>query len=115
MKIFLILIYLFASTFGLIMIKLGSSSVALKLNKVGLEGTFSWNLLIGLLSYIISFVLWVFVISKYDLSYIYPIVTAILYIVIMFASVIFLKETVSHFQIIGVIIIMVGVIIASIK
>lgn len=112
-KVLLIVIYMMLSTFGLIMIKTGTATTTFSMNLIGFTMSLDWKLLIGFFSYILSFLFWMIVISKYDLSYIYPIVTAILFVVVMVSSAIFLKESISTKQIISVIIILVGVAIAK--
>jgi small multidrug resistance pump len=114
-KIIMIILYLCTSTLGLIMIKLGVGTTSFEINNVFLGMNISWKLLIGFCSYIISFILWTVVISRYDLSYIYPLLTAIMFIIIMIASSILLKESISTSKIIGVIIIVIGVLITTIK
>ena len=114
-KIIYIIIYLICSTFGLIMIKIGTSNTSFNISSIYLGMNLSWKLLIGFLSYIISFVLWTIVISKYNLSFIYPLVTAILFILVMISSAIFLKENVTISQIIGVFVIIIGVFITTIR
>lgn len=114
-KIIYILLYLLFSTGGLVFIKIGTDGTKIEVTKYFLSATLNWKLLIGFCLYILSFILYTVVISKFNLSYIYPILTAVLFILVMISSAIILKETVSTSQIIGAIIITVGVLITIFK
>lgn len=115
MKIVLVLVYLFCSILGLILMKKGGNagSVALNNGNVGL----SINLIsfVGLLFYIVSFLLYTKVVTSFDLSYIIPIITGVSQILILLASWGILKETISKQGIIGAIIIIIGIIVMNIK
>lgn len=115
MKIVLVLVYLFCSILGLILMKKGGNagSVALNNGNVGL----SINLIsfVGLLFYIVSFLLYTKVVTTFDLSYIIPIITGVSQILILLASWGILKETISKQGIIGAIIIIIGIIVMNIK
>jgi multidrug transporter EmrE-like cation transporter len=69
-------------------------------------------LLGGLFSYAISFLLWLFVISKIKLSLAYPI-TSINFVLILLASYYFFGEKLSSFQYFGIALIVIGVIALS--
>ncbi len=114
-KIILVLLYLLFSVGGLVLIKIGTDGTKFLISKSFLEMTLNWKLILGFCSYIVSFILYTVVISKFNLSYIYPILTAVMFILIMFSSAILLKETISTSQIVGAIIIVVGVLITIFK
>lgn len=63
----------------------------------------------GMALYGLSFILWVKVLSKVELSYAYPLVS-VGYIVIMAFSYFVFKESISLFRIIGTLLIVLGVI-----
>ncbi len=115
MKIIYIILYLLFSVAGLVLIKLGADGTKIGFSKELLEMTFNWKLLVGFLSYVISFLLYTVVISKFNLSYIYPILTAIMFVLVMLSSAFIVKEGISTSQIVGVIIIIIGVIVTTLK
>ena len=97
------------------MMKLGMTSAKFEISASIINLSINWKFIIGFLSYIASFLLWTFIISKFNLSYIYPVMTAILFVLIMIVSAIFLKETITSSQIIGVVIIIIGVLVTILK
>ena len=71
--------------------------------------------LLGIVFYLLSFILWMFILQLFNLTYISPVAYGITYIFIMIFSFIFLNERISKEQIIGVFLIIIGILIASIK
>ena len=65
--------------------------------------------MLGMVLYGLSFVLWVKVLSKVELSYAYPLVS-LGYIVIMVFSYFYFKEEISFYRAIGVSFIAIGVV-----
>lgn len=69
-------------------------------------------LLGGLFFYAVSFLLWLFVISKIKLSLAYPI-TSINFVLVLIASYYFFDERLSLFQYLGIALIIIGVVALS--
>lgn len=70
---------------------------------------------IGFICYLGSFLLFTRVITMFDLSYIYPIVTGIVQILTLVASAVVFKENMSIQSVIGAIIVIAGIIIMNFK
>lgn len=108
-------LYLTFTVGGLILIKLGSVGLkfgfSLSMFNFQLPGIF----LLGILCYGISFLLWIWIVSTNTLSIVYPIALGISYIAIMILSFIVLKEPISMMNIIGIVFVLIGVILISIK
>ncbi len=68
----------------------------------------------GLCIYGITTLLWLFIISKADLSYVYPIQSIVLVIMVVSSALVF-KETVTINRWVGAIIIGIGVVVAGSK
>lgn len=66
----------------------------------------------GIISYGISFLLWIKVLSKVELSYAYPMVS-LGYVLVMIFSYFFFKENITPIRILGVAFIMIGVILVA--
>jgi len=64
-------------------------------------------ILIGLFSYGFSLILWLFALSKLKLSLIYP-ATSLMYVFVILASWLILKEAINIYQVLGIIIILIG-------
>ena len=72
--------------------------------------------IIGFICYIASFLIYTFyIVRKFDLSYIYPIITGITQVLVILASVFILKEHISIPAIIGIVLIIIGIFCLNIK
>lgn len=109
----LTLISVFLGALGQVMIKIGAQH--LELNFSGVK--FSHNLLAlmkntpllaGVALYVLSFILWVKVLSKVELSYAYPLVS-LGYVVVMLFAYFYFKEQISPYRAFGVLLIVMGV------
>ena len=111
-KILIIILYSLMSSGGLILTKYGLHYDS----SYKIFNFFSINLytIIGIIMYILSFVIYMYLIFKNNISYIIPMTTATTYIVIFIATIFVIKESFSVLQIIGYFIIMVGVILINI-
>lgn len=116
MRYILCVIYMFFSVTGLTCIKLGSNNVdAPGINIPILDINLNKISIIGILCYGVSFLLYLGVISKFDLGVIIPIVGGVVNIAILFVSLFLLKETLSINMIVGAIVIIIGIVIMNIK
>ena len=71
MAIFLLLFYVVLSSMGLILFKMGTTANGFALNLFGLNLHLSWQMIVGVLCYGFSFLLWLYIVSKNNLTYIY--------------------------------------------
>jgi multidrug transporter EmrE-like cation transporter len=67
----------------------------------------------GLILYGIGFSLYLFILSKFEVSYIYPIVTASIFLLLFILSYFLLNELITIKRIIGILIIIAGIFMAS--
>jgi len=68
--------------------------------------------MVGVFTYVLSVLFWVYALSKVDLSFAYPFV-ALSYVLILITSKLFLGETIPMIRWIGVFVICIGVILIS--
>ena len=109
-------IYLILTIAGLILYKYGSNKGALfEISNGALNIKLSLISIVGLICYLLSFLIYIVVIPRFNLTYLMPITSAISYIGIFVCSILFLKETITTYGLIGAITILVGVIIMNIK
>lgn len=103
-------LYVLAASSALVFMKLGSSSGPL-ISLVNSKVTFNLNpvVLLGGFLYFLSFTFYTFLIAKYDLGYIIPLVTALIYTLIFIASFVVFKETFTTYKLIGIALIVIGV------
>ncbi len=109
-------LYVVTASLALILIKLGSSDGApLSFEKQRI--IFNLNPLIFMAGflYIFSFMLYTYLISKYDLGYIIPLGTALVYILIFVSSFVIFNETFTVLKIAGISLIILGLILLNIK
>lgn len=102
-------LYVLATSLGLILLKLGTVDGApLKFSEGALQFNFRAASIAGIGLYGISFLLYISLISQYNLGYIVPLTTAFVYVVVFVASVVIFKETFTIAQIMGIVFILCG-------
>lgn len=112
----LIALYVIATSSALIFLKLGSKDAApLQMDSGRLLFNINIFVLLGGLLYALSFILYTYLISKYELGYIIPLVTALVYIVIFTASYFIFNEVFTLFKIMGIGLILAGIILLNVK
>lgn len=109
MIVIMFILYVFLASSGLILFKLGSLNSNLELNLFSITVNYSIEMLIGLICYGCSFLLWMFIVSKVDLTLAMPLSVAIVNTLVVVASYIILKEKITLYQGIGIFIIIFGV------
>ena len=112
---FYIIIYLLSSAFGLIFLKSSLNGQTINSLADAFRLFISFNFILGLILYVTSFVVWIFVMSRKDLSYIYPIVIGLSYVIVMTLSWLVLKESLTIGKALGALIICIGVIIITLQ
>lgn len=116
MSIIFLIIYVFSTSFGLVLLKLGSAN-GLPISFVENSLKFNFNLysIFGIFLYIISFIIYIYLISKFDLGFIIPVTTALVYILIFAASFFIFKEMFTIIKITAISLIIFGVILLNLK
>jgi len=116
MNIVLIGIYIVLTSSGLVLFKYGTNQAF----SVGLTGgqfhlNLSWISLVGLVCYVISFLLYLLIVSRFNLSYIMPLTMGIAYVLIFVLSAVVLKENITWIQLAGAAVVLVGLVLLNIK
>lgn len=114
LNIILIALYLCCSVGGLTLVKIGADNNSFMINPSFFNLQLSYTTLIGLFLYIFSFLLWIVIVGRFNLSYIQPLTTGLSYVLILGASLFILHETITTFQWIGLGFILVGVILMNV-
>lgn len=113
----LITIYVICSSFALIALKLGTrhggAPIAYVNNRLHLNLT--PYVIGGIFLYGTSFLLYMYLISKFDLGYIIPLTTAFIYVVIFLASALIFNEVFTVVKIAGIALIVAGLILLNLK
>ena len=74
----------------------------------------SWYFLTGAAAYIVATAIWIYILSKYDFNLVYP-MNSIGYIFAIFLSLVIFHESIPFNRYIGIIVIIFGIILLSIK
>ncbi len=99
------------STAGLALLKTSVSGIEINslISFVKLAG--SYKFILGFLLYASSFLTWILILSRKDLSYIYPIVIGLSYFFVMGMAVIILRENFTIGKFIGAVLIGLGIVV----
>ena len=110
-------LYVLATSLALVVLKLGTdkSGAPVHFNDGKLAVSLNWYVFTGILMYGVSFLLYIFLISKYDLGYIIPLTTALVYVSIFTASYFIFNEAFTAFKIAGIVLIIAGLTLLNIK
>lgn len=108
MSYILILSSIFLGAFAQVLMKIGTSKIQLNLINIFTN----CYIIMGLFFYALSAVLWIFAISKVQLSIAYPMVS-LGYIIVFVLSYFILGEAIGLLRILGLIIIITGVIVVA--
>lgn len=112
----LIILYVLISASGLILLKIGANhEFMVNISKEGLGISVNWQILLGMLFYVCSFLVSLMAMKKINLSIFYPISSGLGYVVICLTSYLVLKETISLKQLVGMVIILIGVVVINLK
>lgn len=115
-NIIAIITYVILTSGGLIAIKLGSESSQYLWHLTGkVSIPINPYMILGVFLYALSFLIYIFLISKFELSYIIPLVTALVYIIIFLAAFLLFKESFTSYKLTAIILIVIGLILLNIK
>lgn len=114
MMTILFILYVLLSSSGLILFKLGAGSSNIHIHLFGLALNFSIKSIIGIMCYGCSFLLWLYIVSRMNLTIAMPLSIALVNTLVVIFSLIFLKEKINVTQIVGIFIVIAGVSIMSI-
>lgn len=107
--------YIVLTCMGLVFIKIGGKGCSFSSAGSVLSMKMDYRLVLGLICYALSFILYTIILQKKDLSYIYPLSAGIINVVTVIAGVLILKEKINLMGIIGVVAIVIGVTLLNIK
>lgn len=105
----LFIIYVVLSSAGLLLVKMGSADNLIRIQNSIFSFNMSLTSMLGMLCYLISFLLWMVIVSKSQISYIVPLGVAFTNLAILLGSVVFLHETLTIKIVIGAALIVLGV------
>lgn len=115
MTIVLLLVYALLAVGGLTCFKLGAQKeLVLRVTSSLLSLSISWFSLLGMFMYVCSFLLYLGMVSKMELSYLTPVSSALVYILTMLVSYFVFREGFTAWKAAGIAFILVGVMLMNI-
>lgn len=108
MNTVLFLSYIILATTGLLLLKRGMGTGNVSFETLHLLFR-NRDVLLGAAAYCVSFVLWLIVLSRNELSTIFPLGLGALYVLITTASILFLGEPMTSTKLIGTILVGMGI------
>lgn len=110
-KIIIVICALCANVVAQLMLKRGMTNIdAISFNKV-MEIISSLYIWIGFCFYGVSFMLYLYILTKFEVSYIYPIIMSSGLILLLIFSVLFLNETFTFNKLLGILLISFGIVV----
>lgn len=98
----------------MVLIKKGGSSSKFVINKSDLGIQISWIFILGIMLYILSFLLWIYILQQFQLTYISPVAYGLSFIFIALFSYLILKSPISKIQIVSALLIISGIALGTI-
>ena len=116
MSAILLFVYAIVTSLGLIFVKLGTADgLPIKFIESKLQLSINFFTVAGILLYGLSFVLYIYLISKNDLGYIIPVTTGLVYTLIFVSSYFIFHEVFTITKIIGIALILSGLIFLNLQ
>lgn len=113
MQIFLLSAYVLLTSSALIVIKLGVQAGRKSFSLLGFN--FNYWFILGIIIYGISFLLYIYLISKFDLGFIIPLLAAFVYIFVFAGAFFILHEEFTLLKIAAITLILIGIILLSVS
>ncbi len=107
----LILLYVVLNAFAQLLLKQGASQTASALSVAGLP--VNGRLLAGIVLFGLSFLVWMFILARENLSFAFPFAVGLGYSAVVMLSVFVLGEAVSIIQMTGIGLVLVGLILVA--
>ena len=112
----LLYIYVLTTSAALLLFKLGSKTGApIAVDNHRLKFNITAYTVSGIVLYGISFISYLYLISKYNLGYIIPLTTGLVYILIFTSSYFIFNEVFSLIKIAGILLIIIGLVLLNIS
>jgi len=119
MPYILLVIALVMNAFANILMKMGASKLGefggLSIGDIIMRFATNWAILLGLFLFATNVIFYIFALSKINISIAYPIMTSGGFMIITAFSVLFLKEPLNIWQIIGIVFVAFGITLMAYK
>jgi len=113
MPYILLTIALTMNAFANLFMKIGATHLGnlhgLGISQIFIKFVTNWALILGVFLFATNVIFYIFALTKINISVAYPIMTAGCFLVITTFSVLFLKESLDFWQVVGIILVTVGI------
>ena len=113
-SVILVITYICLTVLGMLLVRMGGQQ-QLSISDGDISFQLNFKTLLGLLSYVVSFMLFMIILPRFNLSYITPITTGAVFVLIILVSLVVLRERIELFQWIGIGAILSGIIFMNIR
>lgn len=107
--------YIFLTMAGLFMMKLSEQPIKFGINEGNFFLNISMKMILALLFYLFSFILWTGIVVKNDLSYIVPFSSAIVNVFSVIIGIFIFHEPLNIYKGMGIVLAIIGVILMNYK
>lgn len=107
----LIALYVALNSAAQLFLKQGASAVAGSATLFGLP--LNTKLIVGIGLFGLSFLVWIFILAKENLSYAFPFAAGLGYSAVVLLAVMYLGESVSHWQLAGIGLVLLGLVLIA--
>ncbi len=114
-RMVLVIIYMLLSVSGIVMVKAGAASAEFGVAAGILNMKLDLLTLAGLSCYVVSFLLFMKILTQYELHYIVPITTGIVQILILLAAFFIFREKIAPLNLIGIFVVIIGIVLMNLK
>jgi len=108
------ILYALSSSSGLIVLKMAMSAQPVRLNTI-LSILVSQKFIIGFGLYLVGFLTWMFIISKFRINFAFPIAISLFFIVTGLGSYFILKEPITLQHLFGILFCLIGIMLIVLK
>lgn len=106
----LIAVYVCLNSVGQLLIKMGTIEIG---DVTGIEKLLNAKLLGGIVLFGLSFLTWIFILFKANLSYAFPFAVGLGYVAVLSLAIVVLKESATSIQLGGMALVGVGIVLMS--
>jgi len=115
LRILFVCLYVLLSVSGIVLIKSGAATTAFLFEGSVFQLKASLQTVAGFCCYIISFLMMIRMVALYELSYIVPITTGMVQILILLAAVFLFRERIAPVNLVGIFVVISGIVLMNLK
>jgi len=115
LRILFVCVYILLSVSGIVLIKSGAAATSFAFSESVFHVKAGLQTVAGFCCYIASFLMMIRIVSLYELSYIVPITTGMVQVLILLAAVFLFRERIAPVNLVGIFVVIAGIILMNLK